>query len=206
MSLWGRVFAWSYDRSLRATEEAGLARMRGELLADAAGQTLEIGAGTGLNLDRYPAGLTDLVLCEPEPPMARRLAERAATYGARVELAPAEALPAADATVDTVVSTLVLCTVADPERAVAEIRRVLKPGGRLLFLEHVRADDPAAARAQDRWDPVWKRFGHGCRCNRDTLATLRAGGLDVTVLEHARLPKAPAIVRPLIVGTAIRPA
>jgi SAM-dependent methyltransferase len=205
MNLWGRVFARLYDRTIAASEAAGLADMRATLLAQATGTTLEIGAGTGLNLDRYPRDVVDLTLCEPEEPMARVLRGRAAARGAAVRIAPAERLPAADASVDTVVSTLVLCTVDDPAVAVAEVVRVLKPGGRLLFLEHVRADDPAAAHRQDRWDPVWRRFGHGCRCNRDTLTTLRSGGLDVTALEHTRLPKAAPIVRPTIVGVAVRP-
>jgi len=150
-----------------------------------------------------------LTLCEPEEPMARQLRARVAAglgpAGATVALSPAERLPADDGSVDTVVSTLVLCTVHDPLASVAEIRRVLRPGGRLLFLEHVRSTDPELARTQDRWDPFWRRFGHGCRCNRDTLTALRAGGLDVERVEDTRMPKAWPIVRPMIVGSATRP-
>lgn len=206
MSLWGRVFARYYDAALRTSEEHGLADLRAGLLAQASGRTLEIGAGTGLNLGHYPAALASLTLCEPEEPMAVRLRPRAAERGATVLAAPAEALPVPDGSVDTVVSTLVLCTVEDPRAAVAEIERVLAPGGRLLFLEHVRAADPALARRQDLWDPLWKRVGHGCRCNRPTLATLQASGLRVEQVRDTRIPKATSIVRPAIVGVAVRPA
>ncbi len=206
MSLWGRVFARLYEPVMRTSEEAGLREMRRTALAGAEGRVLEIGAGTGLNLDRYPTGLGSLTLVEPEEPMARQLRERAAGYGAEVVVAPAEALPVPDASVDTVVSTLVLCTVADPAAATAEIARVLRPGGRLLFLEHVRAADPRLARAQDRWDPAWRRLGHGCRCNRDTLAVLEAGGLVLGDVEHTRIPKAAPIIRPAVIGSATRPA
>jgi len=206
VSLWGRIFARYYDAALAAAEEAGLAAMRQRLLAQASGRTLEIGAGTGLNLDHYPQGLPSLTLCEPEEPMAQRLRPRAAAHGATVLVSPAEAIPVADGSVDTVVSALVLCTVEDPRAAVAEIERVLAPGGRLLFLEHVRSDDPGLARWQDRWDPVWKRYGHGCRCNRPTVATLAASGLELGAVEHVRFPKAPAIVRPAVLGVATRPA
>jgi len=206
MSLWGRIFARYYDAALAAAEEAGLADMRRRLVAQATGRTLEIGAGTGLNLDYYPSGLDALTLCEPEEPMAQRLRPRAAAHGATVLAAPGEAIPVPDGSVDTVVSTLVLCTVSDPRAAVAEIERVLAPGGRLLFLEHVRSDDPGLARWQDRWDPIWKRYGHGCRCNRPTVATLAASGLQVGEVEHLRFPKAPPIVRPTVLGVASRPA
>ena len=137
--------------------------------------------------------------------MAHLLRPRAAPYGARVLTAPAEAIPVPDDSVDTVVSTLVLCTVDDPAAAMAEIRRVLRPGGRLLFLEHVRSADPALARSQDRWDPVWKRIGHGCRCYRATLETVEASGLRVESLEETRIPKATSIVRPAVMGTAVLP-
>jgi ubiquinone/menaquinone biosynthesis C-methylase UbiE len=210
MSLYGRIFAGMYDRMLAAAEEAGLADQRAEVLAHARGRVLEIGAGTGLNLARYPAGGVDeLVLAEPEEPMARRLRERlagSARPAAEVVVAPAEELPFEDASFDTVVSTLVLCTVGDQPRALAELRRVLKPGGQLLFLEHVRSeDDPKRARWQDRLDPLWKRVGHGCRCNRRTLAGIEAAGFDVREVTEGRLPKAAPIVRPAIRGVAINP-
>lgn len=144
------------------------------------------------------------MLTEPEEPMARRLARRAAgtTVNARVVHAPAEALPFEEASFDFAVSTLVLCTVKSPARALAEIHRVLKPGGALLVIEHVRADDERLARWQDRLQPLQYRLGHGCHCNRPTLQTMQAGGFTTQDVERDRLPKAPPIVRPLIVGSA----
>lgn len=206
MSLWGRVFAAMYDRIMADTEAAGLAERRRALLTGAQGRVIELGAGTGVNLQHYPAtGIEELVLVEPEAPMAKRLERRASesTLSARVIRAPAEELPLPDASFDTAVCTLVLCTVRDPARALAELRRVLRPGGRLLFLEHVRSEDPRIARWQDRLHPLWVRFGHGCHCNRPTLDALSGAGFELGEVEHGRVPKAPPIVRPLIAGTAI---
>ena len=206
MSLYGRVFAALYDRSMRDTETYGLADRRAALLGEARGRVVEIGAGTGLNLRHYPDAATELVLTEPEEPMARRLSDKlgelAPAARARVVHAPAEDLPVEDGSADTVVTTLVLCTVADQRRSLEEIARVLKPGGRLLFIEHMRSDDPAEERLQDRIDPLWKRFAHGCRCNRDTPGALHASPLTVERLEPFRLRKAPKWVRPSIQGSA----
>ena len=207
MSLWGRVFARFYDRFMAETEEAGLGDRRRELLSGVSGSVIELGAGTGVNLQHYPAaGVEELVLVEPEAPMAVRLERRAAEspLPTRVVRAPAEELPLPDASFDFAVCTLVLCTVNDQPRALAELRRVLKPGGRLLFLEHVRAEDPALARWQDRLQPLWVRFGHGCHCNRPTLGALGSAGFRVDDVTHSRILKAPPIVRPMIVGTATR--
>ena len=168
---WGRLFAAVYDRGLKATEEAGLGQMRRELLAGAGGRVVEIGAGTGVNLDLYPDGVEELVLVEPDPHMARRLrANLAESSAGRREIveAPAERLPFGDDSFDTAVATLVLCTVPDPAAAIAELARVLKPGGRLLFIEHVRSEDPGLARWQDRLEKPWRFLGDGCHCNRDT--------------------------------------
>ena len=208
MSLYGRLFARFYDRSMAASESAGLTQHRAALLAGARGRVLELGAGTGLNLGHYPAAVSELVLTEPEEPMLRRLAPRAAsaTPPAVALPATAEALPFADASFDTVVSTLTLCTVSDLAGALAEARRVLVPGGRLLFLEHVRADDARAARRQDRLTPLWRRVGHGCHPNRDTLAAIEAARFDVERVDRDRFPRAPRIVAPLIRGSAVRPS
>ena len=204
MSLWGRVFAAMYDRLLADTERAGLAERRRALLSQAHGAVLEIGAGTGANLEKYPAAVTDLVLVEPEPPMARRLADHLtrASVPARIVSAPAESIPFPDDTFDFAVSTLVLCTVSDPARALSELKRVLKPGGRLLFLEHVRSEDADLARWQDRIHPLWVKLGHGCHCNRPTLELIDGGGFSIERVEHGRMPKAPPFVRPLIDGSA----
>ena len=206
MSLYGRIFASVYDRSLRASEDAGLRDRRRELLTGARGRVLEIGAGTGLNLPLYPEqGIVELVLTEPEEPMARRLDERAHARSpvSRVVRAPAEDLPFDDDSFDTVVSTLVLCTVGDQDAALREARRVLKDDGRLLFLEHVRADDAAGARRQDRWHRPWRAIGHGCNCNRATVPAIEKAGFRLEHVERGTVPKAPKIVRPLAVGVAV---
>lgn len=206
MSLYGTVFAQIYDPFLAWGERAGLRALRGEVLSRAAGSVLEIGAGTGLNLPHYPPSVTSLALADPEPPMVRRL-ERAGAADRRspaVTLAPAEQLPFDDEHFDAVVSTLVLCTVDDPARALGEIRRVLRPGGRLLFIEHVRSEDPTLSRWQDRLHRPWHSFGYGCHCNRDTRAEMLSAGFDVTDLQRARWRRMPAIVAPLIAGTAVR--
>src|SRR3712207_3959245 len=143
--------------------------MRGETLAAASGRTVDVGAGTGANIGLFPPAVTELVLAEPSPHMAKRLKqkveeERAA---ATVVEAPAEALPFPDDSFDTVAFTLVLCTVPDQPTALGEARRVLRPGGRLVFAEHVRSSDRRTARWQDRLERPWRFFGAGCHCNRD---------------------------------------
>lgn len=185
-----------------------MAERRRRLLAGARGDVLELGAGTGLNLPLYPAvGIDRLVVTEPEPNMADRLERRLATLGRKAELvrAPVESLPFEDDSFDTVVSTLVLCTVGDPERSIAEIRRVLRPDGALLFLEHVRSGDDRLARWQDRLHGPWLVVADGCNCNRRTPDLLRAGGFDLANLEHATWRRMPPLVRPLVAGRA-RPA
>ncbi len=203
---WGRMFAAGYDRFLAGTERAGLGRRRRELLAAAGGRVLELGAGTGHNLEHYPDAVTELVLTEPDEFMARRLRRRAGAATRPVEVieVAAERLPFEDASFDTVALTLVLCTIPDPAAALAEAARVLRPGGRLLFLEHVRSPDPRVARWQDRLERPWRFVGDGCHCNRDTLAAIEATPLTVERVEHGELPKSPPLVRPLIVGSARR--
>ena len=205
---WGRVFARFYDRALKATEENGLGAMRGELLAGARGRVIEIGAGTGVNLELHGDGVEDLTLVEPDPHMGAQLRKRLAErHGdplpAQLVAAPAETLPFADDTFDTAVATLVLCTIPDPVAAIDELARVLKPGGRLLFIEHVRAEDASSARWQDRLEKPWRFLADGCHCNRDTEASLRASSFRVEGIDHGKMPKAAPIVRPLIHGTAV---
>jgi ubiquinone/menaquinone biosynthesis C-methylase UbiE len=184
--------------------ERELTGMRRRLIGDAAGATVEIGAGTGPNLSHYGSGVSRLVLIEPDHHMARRLRRRVAATrpDAVVVEATAESLPFEDESFDTAVVTAVLCTVGNPAAALAEIRRVLRPGGRFLFAEHVRSDDPRLARWQDRLRAPWGALANGCRPNRETLATIRSSGLEVERLERGELPKVPAIVRPLVMGAA----
>ena len=201
-----RFFAAIYDRLMAGTEKAGMQDMRAELVAQASGRTLELGAGTGLNLPHYGEAVTELVLTEPDPFMAKKMRERLAddppAAGSVVVVeAPAEQLPFEDASFDTVVSTLVLCTVSDPDRAAGELARVLRPGGRLLYLEHVRSESERLSRWQDRLERPWGWMAGGCHPNRPTTATLAAAGFE-TNPEHDKLPKAPPLVRPLIKGTA----
>jgi ubiquinone/menaquinone biosynthesis C-methylase UbiE len=192
-----------YDRMSAGTEEAGLRDLRRRLLAGATGEVLEIGGGTGANLLLYGAEVDSLTVTEPEPPMLRRLERKVREQAPHTSTlhARAEALPFADDSFDTVVSTLVLCGVDDQPQAVRELRRVLRPGGRFLFIEHVRSDEPKVARMQDRMNG-FNRFVARCDCNRATLATIEAEGFEVAELERTELPKAPPFVRPLIVGTA----
>lgn len=202
---WGRGFTALYDRFLKGTEEAGLRRMREETLRAATGRTLDIGSGTGANLGLFPDAVADLVLAEPDPHMLRRLRAKVGESGldAQIVEAPAERLPFHDASFDTAVFTLVLCTVPDPAAALAEAARVLRPGGELLFVEHVRAEEDALAHWQDRLHGPWRFFGDGCNCNRDTAAMIEASPLQIEEVENDRLPKAPPIIRPLIRGRAV---
>jgi ubiquinone/menaquinone biosynthesis C-methylase UbiE len=205
LSLGGTIFAATYDRLIAKAEKAGLADRRERLLADLTGRVLEIGGGTGANLGYYGDSVTELTVVEPEEAMARRLERKARDDGYEVELvrAPAEELPFEDGQFDVAVSTLVLRTVHDQPRALAEVRRVLKPGGRLLFIEHVRSEKPKVARWQDRLNGVNRVIAWGCNCNRATLDAIRDAGFTVTEVEHGELAKAPPFVRPLIVGTAV---
>jgi len=122
----------------------------------------------------------------------------------RVVAGTAEALPAPDASFDAVVASLVLCTVADPDQALAEVRRVLRPGGRLRFYEHVRASDPRLARWQDRLERPWGWLVGGCHPNRDTVAAITAAGLRVIQLDRFDLPAMPPLARPHVLGVAER--
>jgi ubiquinone/menaquinone biosynthesis C-methylase UbiE len=195
----------TYDRQIRKTEEAGLRAMRQRLLAGAKGQVIEIGAGTGANLPCYGPEVESLTVTEPLTPMMRKLERRVrdGSSSAKVLRAPAEDLPFDNDTFDVAVSTLVLCGVDDQPRAVRELRRVLRPGGTLLFIEHVRAADPALARLQDRLNWL-NRIVVCCNLNRPTLDTIRQAGFTVTSVEHTALPKAPKFVGPAIMGVATK--
>jgi ubiquinone/menaquinone biosynthesis C-methylase UbiE len=205
---WGRGFAAIYDRAFEATEEAGLREMRRLVLAEARGRTIDLGAGTGANLGLYPEAIAELVMVEPDPHMIKKLRAKVGEAGVSAEVieAPAEHLPFKDSSFDTAVFTLVLCTVPDPKAALAEAARVLKPNGKLLFVEHVRSEDPGLARWQDRLEKPWRFVGDGCHCNRDTVANIEASPLTLEQAEQDRLPKAPPLVRPLVRGSAVLPA
>ena len=200
-----RIHAALYDRQLRPLERGWLGQRRAALLGELAGQVLEVGAGTGTNLAYYQQA-SKVVACEPDPAMRARLAGKLATARVPVELcdAPAEALPFADQRFDVVVCVLVLCTVSDLATALAELYRVLRPGGRLVFLEHVRAQG-RLARWQDRLTPLWVWFLAGCHPNRGTQAAIAAAGFAVGPVEvFEPRPNSP-ITRPFIQGAATRP-
>jgi ubiquinone/menaquinone biosynthesis C-methylase UbiE len=202
----------TYDRQMAKTEKAGLRAFRERLLAEASGDVLEIGGGTGANLPSYGPAVTSLTITEPQTPMLRRLERKVREHSirehgpsVRVLRAPAEDLPFDDDSFDVAVSTLVLCGVDDQPRALRELRRVLRPGGRLLFIEHVRSADPGTSRLQDRMNWL-NRLVVCCDCNRPTLDTIRGAGFTVARVEDTTLPKAPKFVRPAILGSATAPA
>jgi len=199
-----RLFAAAYDPILAGVERAGLAAVRAELLAEARGRTLEIGAGTGANLAHLPPSVTELTLVEPSEGMRTRLTRRVAS---EADLPPtvvlpgdAARLPLPDASMDTVVSTLVLCSVADLPATLAELDRVLAPGGRLLLLEHV-VGHGRTRRIQRAIDPVWRVVAQGCRLVRDTRGALEQAGFDTDEVADWRLPGG-GVTGPALLGTA----
>jgi ubiquinone/menaquinone biosynthesis C-methylase UbiE len=201
---WGRGFSALYDKCFQASEEAGLRDMRRDLLSGARGRVLELGAGTGLNLELYPDAVTDLTLTEPDPHMIKQLRKRVAEENREAEVieAPAEKLPFEDDSFDTVALTLVLCTVPNPAAALQEIKRVLKPSGQFLFLEHVRSRNPSLAKWQDRLEKPWRFLGDGCHCNRDTVSAISAAGFQLGAVERPEFPKVVPIVKPMAKGSA----
>lgn len=202
-AVWLRIMALVYDPFVWLGELAGMRRRRRALVSDARGRVVEIGAGTGLNVRHYPDSIDELVLTEPEPGMRRKLARRLERVGRSAHIVDASALhlPFADASVDTVISTLVLCTVPDAEGALREIARVLRPGGQLLFIEHIRASSRFLAAYQDVLLRPWRSFAGGCVCNRPTLELMHACGFTVRA-DAAVWRGMPAIVHPLAIGRA----
>jgi len=205
----GRLIAALYDRLTQGSEVACLRQWRAELLGDLTGHVLEVGAGTGLNLAHYPRTLSRLVLSEPDRHMRSKLAQKArARHGAEPEILDGslEALPHPAAHFDAVVATLVLCSVPRLDQALDEIFRVLKPGGRFVFLEHVAAEDrPGRLRWQHRVEPIWKRLAGNCHLTRRTGAAILAAGFAIARLERESMRKAWPLVRPTIRGVAVKP-
>jgi ubiquinone/menaquinone biosynthesis C-methylase UbiE len=203
------IFARVYARIADAAEKAGAAEHRDEVLADLEGRVVEVGAGTGLNFSHYPSSVEEVVAVEPEPHL-RHLAEDAARRSSvpvRVVDGTAEALPLESASVDAGVVSLVLCSVRDQGVALAELYRVIRPGGQLRFYEHVRSEDSRRAKLQDRIDLVWPCFGGGCHPNRQTFSAIESAGFVVD--HHRSFDFQPcfisAPVAPHVMGVAVRP-
>lgn len=204
------IFARFQARFAKHAEALGAADHRHEALADLHGRVLEIGAGSGTNFRHYPSGVDEVVAVEPEPYL-RGLATgaaRDAPVTVTVVDGVAESLPLPDASVDAAVAALVLCSVADQATALAELRRVLRPGGELRFYEHVRATEPRLARWQrrlDRW--LWPRLAGGCHTSRDTAAAISAAGFEIQRCRSFSFRPSilAAPVSPMIIGRARRP-
>ena len=194
-----RWFAFYYEFLSRGMEARGMGERRSRLLEDLRGNILEVGAGNGLNLSHYRQ-IDRLIALEPDPYMIQRLGPRAHQVAFPVEIVPAgaEALPFDAGIFDAVVTTLVLCSVANLATVLSEIHRVLKPGGQLRFIEHVRAGG-IGGQLQDLIAPVWSYFGAGCRPNRRTEEVIRGAGFEIGAVERFRMG-----LLPFIVGTAAR--
>jgi ubiquinone/menaquinone biosynthesis C-methylase UbiE len=200
-----RWFALGYDRFFDRIDERGGRELRRRLIEPATGMVLEIGVGTGRNLPLYGNASRVLGL-EPDAGMRARAEEADRTAPVPVDLVGgrAEDLPFADGSLDTVVAGYVLCTVSDPDPALSEVRRVLRPGGTLRFCEHVRSDDPRLARWQDRLERPWRWLGRGDHPNRDTVAAIKRARLRVVELEAFGFEAMPRLVRPHVIGLAAR--
>lgn len=202
-------FARFYARLADQFEAKGGAEHRRELLASATGRVIEVGAGTGLNFKHYPGTVTEVLAVEPEP-FLRGKAEAAAAHApvpVRVVDGTADHLPAEDASFDVAIASLVLCSVPDQASALAEIRRVLRPGGELRFYEHVRSQEPRLVRWQRRADVIWPHTSGGCHASRATPDAISAAGFDIESRRdfEFRPSLLTYIVSPHVVGVARRP-
>jgi SAM-dependent methyltransferase len=198
------VIGWLYDLLAGRAERAGIGQLRHDLLADLEGEVIELGSGTGASLPYYEHA-TRVVAVEPDESMARRLPGKIQEANVPVEVvsARAQALPFPDESFDAAVSAFVLCSVEDQADVLAEARRVLRRGGKLVVLEHVLGEGGTAG-WQNRLTPLHKRMAGNCHLNRDTRTALARAGFDVAGVEPTLLPGTHALVRPGIQGVAIK--
>jgi len=204
------IFARFYQRLSAGEEKAGAGEHRRELLAGLNGRVVEVGAGNGLNFKYYPETVNEVIAVEPEPYLRERAREAAENVGVSVTVVEGVAggLPVEEASVDAGVASLVLCSVPDQDAALAELRRVIKPGGQLRFYEHVVANKPGLARFQRLLDrTVWPHVGGGCHASRDTRAAIEAAGFEIEAERRFKFQPSPVLfpVSPHILGVARRP-
>lgn len=195
-----RLFPHLLELGMRALDE-----LRAPTLAGARGEVLEIGFGTGLNLRHYPTGVTRVVTVDPMDALPARVQARidASPFPVELHHLPADRrLPFDDDRFDCVTMTWTLCTIAEPVAALEEMRRVLRPGGALLFVEHGRSDDPKVARWQDRWNPIQNVIACGCNVNRKIDALVEQGGFEIHGLERFLAERAPRMFGEMYRGTA----
>ena len=197
-----------YDKLMNLPEKACLRAWREELLKQVHGNVLEIGAGTGANIEFYNESVTRLVLSEPDKHMRSLLVDKADNSGLKdvvVSSSSAETLEVNEASFDFVVASLVCCSVRNPEAALSQIHRVLKPGGSLVFIEHVGADKDSGIRKwQNRINPFWRRLAGNCHLNRDTERTIVAAGFELSDIKRERMQKIIPLVSPTIRGFAVK--
>lgn len=204
MNVFGRLYAAGFDWVQQRMEADGVGEHRRRTVAGLTGDVLEVGAGTGRNFRFYDSARR-VVALEPDPSMRERAVRRAQRTPVPVEVVEGDAqrLPFPDDSFDAAVVSLVLCSIPEPERALAELHRVLRPGGVLRFYEHVRADDPGLAARQDRWNTPWRWATRGCNVNRPSLRLVDEAGFRVDTAEAFEQPGVPRVVRPHVLGTAV---
>lgn len=198
-----------YDVSMRRVEERSLGAWRAELIGQVSGDVLEIGSGTGVNLPYYPTTVKRLVLSEPDANMRKQLQQKVSKLDRKnisITRFRAESIGFPDASFDCVVSTLVLCSVTDQPMCLREFRRVLRPGGKLVFLEHVAAEqDPRLYRWQKFFEPLWAFIGCNCHLTRNTESEIRQAGFNLVLVDRVSMAGVPSVVRPVIKGVAQAP-